>query len=135
MTDALVWAVKTSFVEYVEALGKVEVISPATRDGDGSFRFPSAGRGAGFVGAVAFRAHRGAMDVVLRDPRLDETGLSVEYEDHGHPQGRIVIADVGDDGRTALAASGAVVFDFTYPIGTELAPILSRPPRQQSPSR
>ncbi|GLI28589.1 hypothetical protein ARHIZOSPH14_28310 [Agromyces rhizosphaerae] len=123
MTGALVWGVKSSFVEYVEALGEVEVIAPAARDGDGRFRFPAVGAGGGYAGAVAFRAHHGAMDVVLRDPRLDGRGLSMEVDDHGHPQSRMVIAHV-DEERAALAASGAVIFDFRYPPGTELAPVL-----------
>ncbi|WP_062202864.1 HtaA domain-containing protein [Demequina salsinemoris] len=117
----LVWAVKESFVEYVEALGQVEVVAPATRDDAGGFRFPaSAG---GFSGTVSFRAHHGAMNVTLRDPRLEGDRLTVEYDDHGRPQGRIVLAEVSVAGRTALAGPGAVVFDFTYPVGTELAPI------------
>ncbi|GAA1705882.1 hypothetical protein GCM10009808_24820 [Microbacterium sediminicola] len=124
MTDALVWAVKTSFVDYVEALGEIEVIAPATREDDGAFRFPAAADRDGYRGSVAFRAHHGAMDVVFRDPRVTASELSVEYDDHGREQGRIVVADIAD-GNAVLAATGAVVFDFTYPIGTALAPIIS----------
>jgi len=122
MSGALIWGVKASFVAYVEALGAVDVVGPATRLDDGSFRFPGDHDGGGYRGSVAFRAHHGAMDIVLRDPRLESAGLSVEYDDHGRRQGRIVIAGV-DGERTVLETDGAVVFDFTYPIGSELAPV------------
>lgn len=128
MTHALRWAVKSSFVEYVEALGEVEIIPPASRDDEGLFRFPESPGGERFNGGLAFRAHHGAMDLVISDPWIEAGQLTVEFTDHGRSEGRIVLADVEDDGRTALALSGAVVFDFTYPVGTELAIIVSWPP-------
>lgn len=125
MTDALVWAVKTSFVEYVEALGEVEVIAPAIREGAGPFRFPRGKSGDGFTGGVAFRAHHGALDVLLSDLRIEDAALTVDVTDHGRAQGRIVLAKVDGAGRVVLEATGAVIFDFTYPLGTELAPLVN----------
>ncbi len=122
MSGALVWAVKASFVEYVDALGTVDVVAPAPPAADRSLRLPPDRAAGGYRGSVAFRAHHGAMDIVLRDPRLEAAGLSVEYDDHGRRRGRIVIAGV-DGERTVLETDGAIVFDFTYPVGSELAPV------------
>jgi hypothetical protein len=82
----LTWNVKDSFVAYVEALddGGAEALSPASRLGSG-FHFPwgeavpvrDPDNFAGalqFLGAVRFAGHWGALDVELRDPRIELAG-------------------------------------------------------------
>ncbi|MET0886493.1 MAG: HtaA domain-containing protein [Mycetocola sp.] len=80
----LTWSVKDSLLSYIETLddGKVEAEAPATRT-EGAFRFPGdAGtfdwiRGAGtltFLGAVRLTGHWGALDIELRDPKLELAG-------------------------------------------------------------
>ena len=99
----LSWAVKDSLVSYVETLpdGVVEVLPPATRSEVG-FWFPWADTAGsdvalpegtlGFLGAVRLSGHWGALDVELRNPRVELGGL----------QGRLLVRDRGsrDPGAT-----------------------------------
>lgn len=82
----LTWNVKDSFVAYVEALddGAAEALSPASRL-EAGFHFPwdeavpvqdpdSFSGALQFLGAVRFAGHWGALDVELRDPRIELAG-------------------------------------------------------------
>ncbi|TQL55692.1 Htaa protein [Subtercola boreus] len=75
----LEWAVKASFVAYVEALpdGKVETFGGAARAADGRFLFAAAGGTEGdlaFTGTLRFSGHHGVLDVLLSDPRIETVG-------------------------------------------------------------
>ncbi|AUI50462.1 HtaA domain-containing protein [Arthrobacter crystallopoietes] len=87
MKPGLMWNVKDSLVSYVEALedGVVGAVEPASHFAAG-YLFPWDGVGSArcagdegtdvlqFRGAVRFSGHWGALDVELRDPRIELDG-------------------------------------------------------------
>jgi hypothetical protein len=138
MTDPagprLEWAIKPSFVAYVEALpdGGVEVEGGATRAADGSFVFPAIAADAwAFGGAVRFHGHAGVLDVTIADPRIEPSGTGADVTIALGTE-RIRFATVGE--LTALAAGvlsatdvaatddGAYVLGGVYQAGTSLHP-------------
>lgn len=132
----LVWGVKASFVRYVEATGgSVEVRPPASRDDDGRIRFPPAQRSATllrFCGEATFRTHHGALSLILRDPWFEIRGTPdqagwITVADVTRPVAdgtRILLAEISPTGTTTLAEPGVALFDFHYPAGTELEPVI-----------
>ena len=80
------WGVKASFRNYIEngpAAGTIQMIAPASRNHDGTFRFP-VGHGAEyrddsdasapFDGGVHFSGHGGQLDLVVTEPRVEIDG-------------------------------------------------------------
>jgi hypothetical protein len=130
----LEWALKPSFVAYVEGLpdGVVEVERGAARGADGSFVFPAvAGDTWAFEGAVRFHGHAGVLDVTIADPRIQATGTSWDLT-IALGAARIRFATIGGLTATApgvmsstdVAATddGAYVLGAVYPAGTPLHP-------------
>jgi hypothetical protein len=141
---ALRWAVKSSFVGYVTAVGgTIEASAPASVN-DAGYTFPRVagpgdsgeGRLLKFRGTVTFAAHEGLMRLKIADPWIDldaEHGqLSVAA---GPAAERTAFADLDipapfADGSllcwaevsARLAESGVAAFDYHYPAGTELSP-------------
>lgn len=80
------WGVKESFRNYIEngpASGSIETTAPASRNEDGTFRFPvgdgadyqgPADVSAPFEGGVHFSGHGGQLDLVITEPRVDIDG-------------------------------------------------------------
>ncbi|KAE8765312.1 HtaA domain-containing protein [Georgenia thermotolerans] len=156
-TAGLTWAVKDSLVAYVEGLadGAVEALAPASRAAQG-FWFPHAeeppGTAAGdavrawqFLGAVRLTGHWGALDVELRDPRVELDGghgtLLIRERGGRDPDARLPFADLvlvgpasagdgpaGDDvAALELAASltghGRLLLGGQYGVGEPLSPL------------
>lgn len=147
-TPSLVWNVKSSFRAYVLAAGgAVEVTLPATEI-DAGFCFPSATNEAAgnegtiqFMGSVSFKAHAGALNVLIKDPWIHiedfVTRLSIAGSEATRTAGgRLFMAELDHatpsqseqqlawtNVATRLTGEGAVVFDFNYPIDSELAPV------------
>lgn len=142
---SLRWAVKSSFVRYVEtiAAGSREALDGAETSDDGVFEFPlleasegGEGRRLSFGGRVHFSAHHGFLDVDLRGLELSWAADSVELSIGTTQGGRVVIAAadpvVPVTGSGALrwtglvprlTEAGAEVFGNVYPPGSDLAPI------------
>ena len=126
----LVWGIRRAFVSYVEQVGgTIQVFAPASRAGEGPFKFPRATTepGAHFSGLVEFSAHGDALKLRIGNP-------SVEWDDvrgamlivdapPNHPTTRVPIATLGTDGSAALTREGTELFDFQYPEGTPLDPV------------
>ena len=110
-TAGLTWAIKDSLVSYVEGLadGTVETLAPASRAAHG-FWFPRSEEPPGtaaadavhvwqFLGAVRLTGHWGALDVELRDPRVELDGghgtLLVRERGGRDPDARLPFADLG----------------------------------------
>lgn len=155
-TAGLAWAVKDSLVSYVEALddGAVEVLTPASRSAAG-FWFPLAetagsdvvpvGSALQFLGAVRLTGHWGALDVELRDPRVELDGrrgtLLVRDRGSRDPGATVPFADLtvvepADVGArpVELAASltghGRLLLGGQYRVGEPLSPLrITFPPR------
>ncbi len=130
----LEWAIRKSFVAYVEGLpdGGVEVEGGASRAASGAFVFPSVEGGAlAFAGAVRFHGHGGVLDVTIADPRIEPQGDSAAVT-VALGTGRIRFATVGeltrsdtDDLRSvdvAVTDDGAYVLGGVYEPGTALDP-------------
>ncbi|UFS59157.1 HtaA domain-containing protein [Subtercola endophyticus] len=113
----LEWAVKPSFVAYVEALpdGLVEVGGGVTRTSDGRFVFGAdAGSGEfGFVGSVHFFGHHGVLDVTLADPRIEVVGdeFVVTVDVQGERVRVATVEQLLEDGNDVLSASGVEATD------------------------
>jgi len=129
-TAVLAWAVKESFWRYViDAGGSVTAVGAAEIVG-AEVRFPRVvdappGRSA-FQGGVLFDAHHGALRAAVFDPALDDgpAGMMLTARIGAREVERVALADV--DRRTLAATlriDGAVLFDFRYAPGTELAPL------------
>lgn len=148
----LTWNVKDSFVAYVEALddGTAQALSPASRQ-EGGFHFPwgeavplkDPGSFSGalqFLGAVRFGGHWGALDVELRDPRIELAGGSgtlLVRERGGLGAGRMLpFAGLeagpgveGADGSllleltAALTGHGRLLLGGQYAVGQPLSPL------------
>ncbi|MCP2031058.1 hypothetical protein L1277_001149 [Okibacterium sp. HSC-33S16] len=140
------WPIKESLIAYIENLddGVVEVIEPAFRSDQG-FHFPSAGDNADgdsqrFLGTVRLKGHWGALDIELRDPRIDvetDSGALLVRERGGRDGGRMLrFADLvfsdektdvdGWDGREATASltgHGQILLGGQYRIGEVLSPL------------
>ncbi|MCU1480233.1 MAG: LPXTG-motif cell wall anchor protein [Subtercola sp.] len=129
----LEWAVKPSFVAYVESLpdGRVEVGGGVTRASDGRFVFGAdAGQGEfGFVGSVHFFGHHGVLDVTLADPRIEVVGdrFVVTIEVQGERVHVATVEQLRGDGADVLSASGveatddgAALLGGVYQAGTPL---------------
>lgn len=129
------WAIKPSFVAYIEALpdGGVELLDGVICGADGVFVFP-ASEAAGeleFTGAVRFRGHQGVLDVTIREPRIESVdgairvtvAVGAERVHFATATGPLLSED--DDLSTpALAATddGAALLGGVYQPGTELEP-------------
>ncbi|MCX6497335.1 MAG: HtaA domain-containing protein [Arthrobacter sp.] len=158
MTPGLTWNVKDSFVSYVEALddGAAEALAPASRAETGFF-FPldpatdAAGQDAApdtagpdtalqFLGAVRFAGHWGALDVELRDPRIELLGgrgtLLVRERGGRDPLKSLPFATLeasqraeDADGSThleltaSLTGQGHLLLGGQYPVGQPLSPL------------
>ncbi|GAA0431074.1 HtaA domain-containing protein [Leifsonia naganoensis] len=128
----LVWGIRASFLAYVEVVGAIEVILPASRAAAGALRFPLAEVADNefrYSGKVAFRAHHGALSLTIGDPWIRVRGnhdatMSLLHLTASHPDGkRVVVAKVAPDGATELVEAGAALFDYQYPVGAELDPV------------
>lgn len=142
---SLCWAVKPSFVRYVEtiAAGSCEAVDGAERSDDGVFEFPlleaskgDEGRRLCFGGRVHFSAHHGFLDVDLRELELSWAADGVELSIGTAQGGRVAIATadlvapVSGSGELRwtgfaprLTEAGVEVFGNVYPAGSELAPV------------
>ncbi|MGW2824323.1 HtaA domain-containing protein [Streptomyces sp. NPDC001443] len=136
---SLRWAVKESFLRYVQVLaaGTCEATGEATLDADGVFAFPLIGseHEAGnqvfaFGGGAKFYAHAGHLDVELHGLELWLTEEGGHLAVRGADQERIALATTGPlrpgqrDGIIPLLTdTGAAVFGHVYVPGTELAPL------------
>lgn len=164
-TAGLTWAVKDSLVAYVEGLadGTVETLAPASRTADG-FWFPRPeeplGAAAGeprhvwqFLGAVRLTGHWGALDVELRDPRVELDGgrgtLLIRERGGRTADKRLPFADLVLDGppeagdgvatlgiAASLTGHGRLPLGGQYVVGEPLGPLLvSLPGRDVPPPR
>lgn len=130
---ALVWGVRTSFLDYVRgAEGTISILEPAAEIEDGEFRFPTIsvdGAETRFGGEVALWAHEGALTVRLIDPWLirgtegEPDRLSVDLWEGGEHRGRRIMAFLRPDGSARLAHEGRVAFNFIYAEGAALSPV------------
>lgn len=127
MSGELVWAVKESFVAYVEAVGgTVEPSGGAVREG-ALFRFPEqdAPGAAGercFGGEVRFRAHDGLLAVTLSGLRLVDGVLRCRRPHRDELLDLVTLEPVGSGvHRTTLAAEGAALFGGQYDPGQPMA--------------
>jgi hypothetical protein len=118
----LVWGVKQSFRNYVEATGgTIGVAGEAERLDDGAFAFVPApgatsaldaeGRPAGsvaFLGEVRFQAHGGMLSVFLADPSIepDAEGAVLMVADAPSRKYRIPIARLDLSAAEPLAEGG-----------------------------
>ncbi|MGO3153886.1 MAG: HtaA domain-containing protein [Galactobacter sp.] len=141
ITEAgLVWRIKASFVDYIEAMpdGRVHV-SDGARSTDDGFFFPSAGTdNAGtesFSGTVSFNGHHGLLCINITDPTvLAATGSrprTIEIADTISPGGRLQLARLVSVPEAAPSAAtrtyqprltdaGSDLFFERYPAGTVL---------------
>ena len=148
------WGLKESFRAYVEgpiADGEITMIAPATRNTDGTFRFPD-GTGevdpdAGTVsvhlaGGVSFYGHEGSLDLTIDDVRLQIAGgtgaivVDMRSGAETYPDLEIVTLDLGGqqldpdpdgvvtliDVATTLTAGGSTALGEFYPPGTSMDP-------------
>jgi hypothetical protein len=128
------WAIKPSFVAYVEALpdGAVEVLDGASRDAQGSFVFPAVpGETDRFSGAVHFRGHLGVLDVTFGEPRVEQRPGGVQLTVAVGAE-RVAFATASSlephgDGGVASSALEATddathLLGGVYPPGTALEP-------------
>ncbi|GAA1635218.1 HtaA domain-containing protein [Georgenia ruanii] len=116
-TAGLTWAVKESLVTYVEGLadGMVDTLAPASRTADG-FWFPLSAEDPGpaaghprsawqFLGTVRLSGHWGALDVELRDPRVEFGGghgtLLIRERGGRDADARLPLADLVPGGPAA----------------------------------
>tara|TARA_R110000868_G_scaffold96110_21_gene264423 strand:- start:1804 stop:2295 length:492 start_codon:yes stop_codon:yes gene_type:complete len=145
----LIWGLKQSFRNYVEATGGVvSTDHGAERTPDGAFAFASVpgeiltlddhgkpqGQGQ-FRGAVQFQGHGGMLSVRLVDPIIEigDAGGVITVTGN-EPSSRLEIAKldltaitVGDAGEilipTTLSMEGSYMLDNHYPLGTVLDPV------------
>lgn len=130
----LEWAIRKSFVAYVEALpdGGVEVEGGASRTADGAFVFPAIeGEELAFAGSVRFHGHAGVLDVTISDPRIEPRGDSADVT-VALVSGRIRFATVGaleravagvvSSADVAATDDGAYVLGGIYQPGAPLDP-------------
>jgi hypothetical protein len=130
----LEWAIKPSFVAYVEGLsdGGVDVEGGAARMPDGSFVFPAVpGEAWAFTGSVRFHGHAGVLDVTIADPRIEPAGATVEItvalgseRIRFATAGELTATVTGELSSTDVAATddGAYVLGGVYQAGTALHP-------------
>ncbi|WP_411719890.1 HtaA domain-containing protein [Mycetocola sp.] len=145
----LFWAVKDSLIAYIEALddGTVETLEPASREG-GGFRFPGRQESGDrdddslqFLGTVRLTGYWGALDIELRDPRIElagERGTLLVRERGGLDADRFLpFADLVlqnrmtdlDSGASSLEATasltgqGQILMGGQYRVGQALNPL------------
>lgn len=138
------WSVKDSFRRYVLGVGgTISTAAPALNEGDQTY-FPldqvrTDERGLRvyqFSGDVAFRAHANMLSLTISNPwvHLDEEKIVLSIEGR-NLQERILFGKLASSAgsqlermttssaRSFLTEQGISSFDFTYPAGTELAPV------------
>ena len=131
----LLWGVRDSFVRYIEVTGSIEASEPASREEGNIMRFPGVQhdeRVLRFSGAVSFRAHHGMLSLTIKDPWIESTDrsdvaatLTVLDVSQCEPAGiRVILAEISHQGTVTLAPTGVALFDFHYPAGTELDPVV-----------
>lgn len=147
---ALIWGVKQSFRNYVEAAGGViEVRDGVGREADGAFTFAAQpggdlrlgadGRPVGratFLGEARFEAHGGMLRVCLADPMLEigPAGGVVTVADSSARDYRVEVAQLdlaamttGEAGEIVIPATismhGGQWLGDHYPPGTRLDPV------------
>lgn len=153
---ALTWGVKESFRNYVAGPGggEITVADGAVRNEDGTFTWPVAGGSYDADGAVGevratgtvrFTAHGGALEVVIRDPRVElGTGgallrADVQSRELGggtpkeYPNVDLAVLEAGvtntgdgvamDAVGATLTENGAPAFGGFYPPGAALDPV------------
>lgn len=143
----MTWGIKDTLVSYVEELddGSVEVHAPAVRT-EGAFFFPWDETGAGrpgdtagelrFQGGVRLTGYWGALDVELREPRVEwdgDAGTLLVRERAGGGWLRLATLELGaaradDDAvvreaSAALTGVGALLLGGPYRPGTPLSPL------------
>lgn len=129
------WAIRDSFLDYVDALEDATV--RGTRDARGSFVFAratdageaaSAGQGADariarFTGTVEIHAHGGALSLVFEDPHVSHDGTRGLLSVRVPAAGRLDLATLGplrsaehgpDITDVALTLAGAELFAGHY---------------------
>ena len=134
--EALEWAVKASFVGYVEGMadGVVSTSGGAIRLADGTFRFPLAAPSTAdeilrFDGAVHLTGHFGMLNVSFAEPALARVNgeLFLTIADPDAEGGRLSLLRLGapvSDGQAMLWATpvltvdGADLFFDSYRPGT-----------------
>lgn len=151
----LIWGVKASFRNYVEAVGgSINLSDGATRTADGCFVFTaipggdlavaadgSATGAMGFQGTITFDAHGGMLKATLTDLRLEVgvDGFFLTAMEAPMNQGRCTIAKLGpvthcpNDGITmdaAITLDGMYQLADNYPPGTTLDPLRLTPLKQ-----
>jgi hypothetical protein len=139
---ALLWEIKSSFLEYLYRLpdSAVEAYGGA-QSVDGKFLYPAAaGTAWQFRGAVRFRGHGGMLDVIVADPRVepDRGGWAVYVGDHlGEATASLTrFARFTGDGAAlpafragarlpapVLTTLGSRILGDVYQAGTEIAPM------------
>lgn len=133
--STLVWAVKSSLLEYTRSMqdGQIVLADGATET-TGGFWFPGADTVNGvlrFRGSVTLTGHGGMMRIVISDPwlHLHGPGALLSIKDDDEPGGRLRFAQILElkgDGTTlravgtALTADGADLFFGPYAEGTSL---------------
>jgi hypothetical protein len=142
----LIWAVKTSFIGYLEALedGEISLESPARREVDGfvfsssaaesNFDLASASGEVTFHGSVRFTGHWGALRVDICEPRLTlDSGVGHLAVRSGGVIGAprwdaVATAEVIGRSETEisislhLTAAGRMLLGQQYQVGQELDP-------------
>lgn len=139
----LVWGVKTSLLQYVEALedGLIETSAPAVRDGSNfSFAYDLSGSifegdllecVLQFRGVVVMTAYWGTMQIEIKDPRLTLAGgagdLAVRTNSALFPDRFESIATVNVvtlepelECEVRLSAAGRMLLGQQYQVGQEL---------------
>ena len=138
----LCWAIRESFLEYVEALPDATIsCSAGAQRAEHGFTFPAAEipeteSSLRFVGEVRVSAHAGALNVVLRDPHIvvDDGGAWLEITtDTGRMRpARLLdapslpVSERASFADVALTLDGASWLGGVYNPWTRVAPIVIR---------
>jgi hypothetical protein len=129
----LAWGIKPSFLRYVAGVGGEIACEDGAAQAPDGFVFPVADEAAdatlSATGSVRIRAHGGLLDVALHDLRLTPTADGEQLSVAAGAGRRILAtaprtpADATGTAPLLLHADAVVLFDGTYPPGTELDPI------------
>lgn len=138
---SLTWAVKHSFVDYVRRFGEIR-LSADVVEGPMGFVFPAAPPASvgdefvlRFKGRVDFTAHAGLLSASVIDPEVTFTGdtgqlTTATLTAIGDVGDRLILAQIDMPPETfdrypaRLSVQGTMFFDFRYPTGEDLAPIV-----------
>ena len=132
-TARLRWAIRPSFIEYVQALE--DGIIEGVRDVYGNFVFDADGDEGGilrFRNAVVLRGHEGALALTIADPWIAHDGHSGNLAVRSADGARVELARLGVMTRSghrlriddvALTLAGTDLFDGHYRPHTRLAPV------------